>query len=133
MPNNTPLTQQAIEQTLKLAQEAGEDPIMLTESSEDKISLPAWLAMIGGHAADGLSTVYARRNPNIIEKNSFAYGSDPSNARILGTKAAIAGLQALMMKLLEKKGQAKAANMMGYTTGAGLGAVAANNIRLSKQ
>lgn len=125
----TPLTNRAMEMALsapadRSAPPAGAEP-------QRKIALPAWLTMLGGNAAD-IGTTMNALGAGATEANPLL-GPNPSMGRILGTKAAGVGIQALLMKLLERRGKVGVANALGYGSGAVMGGVAANNMIQAKK
>lgn len=100
---------------------------------QGKISLPAWMTLIGGNAADVLSTRYAlQNNPNAREGNPLL-GKNPGTGRLLATKAAGVGIQALLMKLLENQGKDGVAEALGYGSGALGAGLAIHNTKMGKQ
>lgn len=86
-----------------------------------------YLAMIGGHLGDAITTKLALKNPNLVEGNPILNGFGPAG---IAMKSGSALLTALLMRKLASEGHDRAAKLLGYGTGAGMGALAARNATL---
>jgi hypothetical protein len=122
------ITQQAIEQAMMM----GQNSATQVPQNEHKISLPAWIAMLGGQGMDLGTTLAALKNPNIHESNPLL-GQHPSDTKLILAKGGSTAAMIALMKLLEHAGHEKAADAIGYISG-GVGAGAGiNNLMQMKK
>lgn len=113
----------------RLQQDRG-DPATAQQAAEPEkksIGPGPYLAMIGGHLSDAVTTKLALRNPNLVEGNPILNGFGPAG---IAMKSGSALLTALLMRKLANEGHDRAAKLLGYGTGAGMGALAARNATL---
>lgn len=95
----------------------------------EEASIGPWpyVAMAGGQAADLGTSLAALRSGRGREANPLMrMGPMGMTAAKVGSSA----LLAYLMHALDKSGHDKAAKVLGYTTGAGYGALAAHNARV---
>lgn len=103
----------------------GDDPKKLFRM----LGLPV---MIGGQAADGISTIQAINRPNTHESNSAIYGKNPSSGRIIATKAAVTAPSAFLLDKLAAKHPKLALALALMSGGIGMGA-AIHNSKVGKK
>ena len=88
------------------------------------------IAHAAGNLADGLSTYVALKNPNNYEANPLL----PNHGgAVLAIKAASILPEALLMRLLAKKGHPTIAKALGYGLGAAGGAATVGNIKNARK
>ena len=94
-------------------------PAETPDEPERGMGKGALATLLAGQGADAVSTLLALQNPNLREGNPLM----KNPAVMLGSKAGLAAL----MALLSKKMPRKAANVMGYVAGGIGGGAAVNN------
>lgn len=103
----------------------------LQESKPDgKLSGTSKAMLLGGNAADLLSTLYGLQH-GALEQNPMYGGENPSAAKVMAIKGAGTLASYLLMRQLAKR-HPQAANLASKILGAGLGGVAAWNVSQAK-
>src|SRR5262245_20668277 len=118
------LSPEAIRRYALLRQLNGPDPQDDSSSDARGIGWGPYAALAGGEAADILSTLYAKAH-GAHETNPVLGDFGPS---AIALKAALAVPMALWMRHLDRTDHDKLAKLLGYGSGAGLGAIAAHNL-----
>ena len=100
-----------------------------TAPQDKSIGAGPYAALAGGQAADILSTIYAKQH-GAREGNPLLGNFGPKD---IALKAGLTLPMILLMRHLDKTGHDKLAKWLGYGSGAALGGVAANNIRIANK
>jgi hypothetical protein len=90
---------------------------------QEHIGAAPYVVAVGGQVADVWSTIYAKER-GLVEGNPVV---GQGNARLIIAKGAAAGVTVLVMRLLDKRGDDKAAKWVGYIFGAAMSGVAVRN------
>lgn len=93
---------------------------------EKKLSKISRAILHGGNTSDAISTIYALKNPNVVEANRL-YGRQSSNLKVAGIKAASSIVEDVLLSKLAKT-KPKLANGLAKGIGIGMMMVAANNV-----
>lgn len=101
------------------------------KSDNKKLSILSRAIMHGGNTSDAASTIYALKNPNVIEANPI-WGQRPSNLKVAAIKSAGSIVEDILLSKLAKH-KPKLANGLAKGIGIGMMMVAANNIHQSKR
>lgn len=93
---------------------------------EGKLKIFPRIVFHAGNTADAITTINALNNSNVEEGNKLIYGSHPSDARVIATKAGVGILTDYYLRHLAKK-HPKLANGIALGAGIGLSGIAIHN------
>jgi hypothetical protein len=95
--------------------------LIASTASAQSLTLPR-VVLVGGQSFDTAATLL-KFSQGCGERNTLAYGSQPSATRLVVTKASVVAIHWVAMNVLHKKGWETSAKVVGYL-GGGFGAAA---------
>lgn len=124
-----PFDQPSLDKAVTATPPQGQSQPATQQPKQEPSMAGPYSAIIGGNLGDFLSTAKALQNPYVHEANAAMGGN--GLGQIGGMKAGVTLAELLAARALAHSGHPTAAKWLGYTIGAGNGAVTAHNLGLA--